>query len=438
MINKVSLEGMAAVHIVFLYPPTPYLVRPGMQVGLGLLCLASYAEFLGAKVTVLTEGASTIKEAVDAVPPCDALCMSGCLVDAPAIVEVACRVKAAKKCNFIIVGGPVGKSPQSLNTGKGGVDCSVSGSGEDVIEEIVIGRLGTLKRMRHVKRPMLPSQPVESYPKPNRALLPPDNIGGSIFYKEPEDFVRSTTLLTSRGCTGRCAFCTSGLDYGVASYSMARIEEEIEQAVGLGVTDFRVSDDNLLHDPERLEALCGLFTDYRCRWRASVRVRPNTIEMYKMMAASGCIEVSFGIESADPKVLDILHKEQTVEHSTMAVKNAREGGIQTVRGLLMMATPGETRRTLEHNKCWAAANPHVLFCMVSFFPFPGTAIYNAPEKFGCRIVSMAAPNIYAFRNDGTEPEAHIDIIDGLSRDELTRQLLAMRDFLVTRNQANHG
>jgi radical SAM superfamily enzyme YgiQ (UPF0313 family) len=280
-------------------------------------------------------------------------------------------------------------------------------------------------------------QDYDAFPIPDRSLLG-SYFGGDIFLGSTGATSRSTTLLTSRGCRHRCAFCASGASDFVHNYPLERIDEELTQIRRLGIRDIRVSDDNVTVDERRLGELCELLGRHGMRWRASLRTFPHCQHCFKLMYDSGCVEISFGIESADPVVLKAIRKGQTVESADRAIKTAQAAGITGIRALFMMATPGETRETLQLNKAWAGRHPDVTVCLTAFCPFPGTAIYENPAKFGVRLETLANPNIYAWRADRTEPEAHISIKGGLSRDELTGQLRAFRDWLEERGQINHG
>jgi len=401
------------MRIACVYHPKPYLQNPTAQYGLGLLALATLAKACGQDVSVIDgQGCDA-----DWMPPktdAHVWLLSACLVDTPIINRL---IKHAD-CD-VIVGGPISHSPEAVS------DASIiwDGPGEPLIEELCTGNNKPLDFNR--------------YPIPDRSLL--HNYGGNIYH--PHSGVEasvSTTLLTSRGCNHRCAFCTSGnKDVCIHEYPISRIEQELEQIVGLGITDVRISDDNIMASPTRLRDVCRLLRDAQVRWRASVRVSDVTEDVYEDMAASGCVEVSFGVESADPDVLRLLRKGTTVAQSRLSITRAISAGLH-VRMLMMMGTPGERPETLEFNKQFVGDLPDAVVSLAIFYPFPGTEIHQHPAKYGCTLRTSDDPNICGFRPNGSEPEANIEIIGGMSRDKLTKQFLEMRDFLVEHNQNNRG
>ena len=400
--------------IACVYHPKPYLQNPTAQYGLGLLALATLAAECGCDVSVIDGQGSPREWIPDATA--DVWLLSACLVDTPIINHLIENVEG-----HVVVGGPISHSPQVVSPRA----IVVAGPGEPHIEHLCTG---------NGKDHYLD---FDRYPIPDRSLL--YHYGGNIYH--PHSGVRSSvssTLLTSRGCEYWCAFCTSGTSgNGVHNYPINRIDKELEQIVGLGITHIRISDDNIMASPKRLVEVCHLLRNAGVQWRASIRVSDATKDIYEEMASSGCIEVSFGVESGDPKVLRTLRKGARIEQTERSILRASLAGLH-VRMLMMMGTPGERPETLELNKRFVEKFPDSVVSLGIFYPFPGTQIYQNPSKFGCTLEPSADPNICAFRPNGDSPEANIAIIGGMTKDELTKQFLEMRQFLVDRKQNNPG
>ena len=412
--------------IYFIYCQKPYLINPNIQVGLGLLSLATYANSLGCDVEIIN-GQSKAIDWIPLIQKGSTVCLGGCSVDVPVINHIGKKFREMG-CH-VIIGGPISNCPFDIDPLA--VDCVVSGPGEPIVYNLANGKKPTgFVEVNH-------DLDYEKYPYPDRSLLG-EHIGGNIFHSKSGEIAdESTTILTSRGCKFRCSFCTSGGNKNVFGYSMDRIKDEINDIDFLGINNIRISDDNILCDMKRFEKLCRALSKYNMKWRASVRTVPSSSKMYRFMKSCGCVELSFGIESADNKVLKILHKGTTTQDNTIAVENAVKAGIN-VRALMMMGTPGETQETLKLNIDWIQSHPEITVCMCMFYPFPGTDIFNRPKKYGCTIEKLGNPNIYMFRSDGSLPEAHISIDGGLSREVLTHQYAEMERFLTISNQGNRG
>jgi radical SAM superfamily enzyme YgiQ (UPF0313 family) len=260
-----------------------------------------------------------------------------------------------------------------------------------------------------------------------------DYYGGCIYRKPETECRTSTTILTSRGCKYKCAFCSSGLEVFNGDYKIERIEKEIEHCLSLGIKDMRISDDNLVSDRKRLIQLCDIFRENNIRWRGSIRVMPSDLGLYKYMRESGCQELSFGIESGDQDVLDLLNKNVTVWSNIKAIQRANKAGIPVTCALLMMGTPGETEDTLKKNIKWVEEAKPKLVSLKMFVPYPGTDIYNRPEYYKCSI-DINDLNNSAYRPDKSEPRANI-VIDGI---DLNKQFQIMKKYLESKGLANYG
>jgi len=224
----------------------------------------------------------------------------------------------------------------------------------------------------------------------------------------------------------------------MVSRGIDSVRAELDHIVSLGIAAVRVSDENVTCNKARLYAICTLMKERGLLWRCSSRTNPNSTEMYSRMRASGCVEVSIGVETADQHVLDLLRKRQTVAIAGRAVDNAVSSGISSVRALMMAATPGEVPNTQTLNMAWAADHPAATVCLTGFVPFPGTAIYRHPDAYGCRLYFDGDMNLWSVRGDASLPEARISIIGGMTREELTESWRNQIAYLDSRGQLNHG
>jgi len=349
--------------------------------------------------------------------------MYGCLIDQPIIELLALRAKG--KADIVCIGGPIATMDKRIAN----VDLVIGGFGEDFIETIISGKSGKWdsEHLRH---------DINYYPFPDRTLIE-GGYGGNIFKNGSKKCEASTTLLTSRGCRYKCAFCTSGSEKFFEQYDLKRIEKELEQCLSLGLNDIRISDDNLVSNRGRLSNLCNLFKEAGIRWRGSIRVVPSSVEMYRMMKESGCKELSFGIESGDQEVLDLMNKGIKMANNIKAIQNAKEVGILT-RALMMMGTPGETRETLYANMGFVELVEPDMVSLKIFVPYPGTDIYHNPEKYKCKVhLPLEEVNNSAYRPDESKAVANIDS-EELYQEELTEQFHHMKSYLETRGVENRG
>jgi radical SAM superfamily enzyme YgiQ (UPF0313 family) len=197
----------------------------------------------------------------------------------------------------------------------------------------------------------------------------------------------STNLITSRGCTGHCFFCSKHYQ-GVTFQSAERV---VEQFVFLRdkyhISQIFVQDDFFTHDLERVEKICDLLIKNRVNvpWVCSnTRADSISYELFKKMRESGCISVSFGIESGNEKVRKKIGKNLNTEDIFNAVTAAKRAGLLT----------GAFYICGHHCETWEEAMDTIRFAkklntdVVTFSincPFPGTPFYKMLTRKGVEL-----------------------------------------------------
>ena len=120
-------------------------------------------------------------------------------------------------------------------------------------------------------------------------------------------------------------------------------------------------------------------------WRAFFKNGKNltTEAVFEAMAASGCVSICTGAESADPKILKDIRKGATLEDNTNFVKYAVKYGIAP-KVFTQVGLPGETPETIEALRKWliemAGEGLADADCSVQT-PYLGTPLWETPEKF---------------------------------------------------------
>jgi len=163
---------------------------------------------------------------------------------------------------------------------------------------------------------------------------------------------RWNKMTLAHGCYwGKCAFCDGTLDY-IKRFEKAPVEmlvDRMEQIMQqTGVSGFHFVDEAA--PPKALRKLSeeiikrGLTVSY---W-TNVRFEKSfTPELCYLLAQSGCIAVSGGLEVASPRILQLINKGITIEIARQTMKNLAEAGIMT-HAYLMYGFPTETaRETIE-------------------------------------------------------------------------------------------
>lgn len=157
---------------------------------------------------------------------------------------------------------------------------------------------------------------------------------------------RWNKLTMAHGCYwGKCTFCDISLDYIknyeplTAAMLVDRMEELIEQT---GETGFHFVDEAAPPSLMRAVALEILHRKLSVSWWTNIRFEKSfSSDLCQLLAASGCIAVSGGLEVASDRLLELIQKGVSVEQVAVVTRNFTEAGIM-VHAYLMYGYPTQT------------------------------------------------------------------------------------------------
>jgi anaerobic magnesium-protoporphyrin IX monomethyl ester cyclase len=152
-------------------------------------------------------------------------------------------------------------------------------------------------------------------------------------------------LLTSRGCRYDCAFCYTprASQRQVRFYSPERIIDEMKHLKSKGIRAFWFADTNFSVSRRRLAALLeGMIKEvpgisFWCQTRYDLVNR----ELLSLLRRAGADNVAYGLESANPAVLERIKKPIDLERLSEVIRLTQEAGIH-VELFSMFGLPGET------------------------------------------------------------------------------------------------
>lgn len=226
------------------------------------------------------------------------------------------------------------------------------------------------------------------------------------FRCEPyENYFVSTNKGGNYILSHNCSFC--GLEgmhkllgYGVKFAEAETVINHIKRIKEeFGITSINFQDDIFTLKPTRLIKILDFLKKENITYRCMGRAGFDKKEIYKLLAESGCEIISWGIESGNQIILDRMKKDVTVEDNYNVIQWSKEYGMIS-RAFFIIGFPGETKETLEDTKNFIIKSDPSQVFVSSFVPYPGTDVYNNPEKYGIINISKDYEQFYQVSKSG--------------------------------------
>lgn len=196
----------------------------------------------------------------------------------------------------------------------------------------------------------------------------------------PSRYYSYDIVTTSRGCPYSCTFCCSKALWGcrVRERPVGHIITELEymrRRQRSLVTFFK--DETFTLRRSRVREVCQAMVDagLDMEWFCDTRVDCIDEERLFWLRKAGCTQVSFGIETGSPAMLEKIDKRTTLDQVRNATKLARNFGL-CVRYYLMSGLPGERPEDLERTlKLIRECRPSYVV-LTPLILLPGTPIFD--------------------------------------------------------------
>lgn len=193
----------------------------------------------------------------------------------------------------------------------------------------------------------------------------------------------------SRGCVAKCVFCTEVHFWKYRGRMSGSLLDEIEyQQKHYGASFVWFIDSLVNGNLKELRGFClGIKErNLQIEWQGYARCDGRMdLEYYKDLAASGCRQLSYGIESGSQKVLDLMKKEITVEEVEENMRCGSIVGIQAHTNWIV-GFPNEDIVGFADTMIliWRIRNCNVLTISpgLSLMLSPGAEMTMEQEKFG--------------------------------------------------------
>lgn len=405
------------MRVLLIYPPVtiygPGKVNPHPP--LGLAYLAGYLEKnkhqveildalalgrdnvkTGGKMTRVGLSNSQIKKAITSFKP-DLIGVSVMFTAfANDAHEVAKIVKEVSRKIIIVFGGAhVSIDPKAVVKDEN-VDFAIKGEGEISFLNLVralegskgyeqIAGLSFRKGKRIISNlpgPLIKN--LDELPFPARHLLPM-----KLYSLKKDSFSMrfpTTTMITSRGCPGKCVYCSihSVWGYSWRGRSAKNVVDEIKHLVDeYGIKEIYFQDDSMSVSKKRMNEICDeiIRSGIDIRWTT-----PNGIAHWSLdkklldkMKKAGCYRITFGIESGNPEIRRWVGKPYSLRQAKELTQYANRIGMWTI-ATNIIGFPYETKQQIEDTVDFAIDSDVDFALFFRLGPRPGTLVYEIFKK----------------------------------------------------------
>jgi radical SAM superfamily enzyme YgiQ (UPF0313 family) len=310
--------------------------------------------------------------------------------------ETAKLVRRTLPDSTIVLGGPhCSYFPSETLTECSTADYVIVREGEHTMLELVrmldSGRhkeddiLGLVHRkdgqiVVNAPRPFLD---VNSLPPPAYHLFPLDKytLQPTIYKRLP-----TFTTLVSRGCPYSCSFC-HGFEVLGRKVRYREVENALEELNLLikdfGAKGFMFYDSTFTCNQPWVVRFCEeiLRNKLDFTWMCMSRTDSVSEDLLALMRRAGCWGISFGVESANQRSLDLLKKGTTVEQNCEAIRLAKKVGLY-VTSTYMIGLPGEDEKDVLNTVEFAKANPTHIAHFFWPLPYPKTLFFEQCKADG--------------------------------------------------------
>jgi radical SAM superfamily enzyme YgiQ (UPF0313 family) len=299
-------------------------------------------------------------------------------------------------CKTVAVGPHVTAEPEdTLHRAKGSLDVVVRGEYDYTLGELA-ERAGSGWRTSKLSEILGISYlddegqavhtPARPYLDPNELPFPAWHHIDPKWYRDAGKRFPFITLISGRGCFGRCTFCRDvplmeGRKLRLRDPELVADEIQYDLALFPYLREVMFETDTFTASSAHVNGICEevLRRDLKITWSCNCRTDID-LQLLPLMKRAGCRMLMVGFEFGTQEALDAVEKGTTLEHSVRLASEARGLGF-IVHGCFMFGAPGETKDSALKTIEFAKGLPMDTVQFSGICAYPGTEIYSlAAEK----------------------------------------------------------
>ena len=276
------------------------------------------------------------------------------------------------------------------------VDYIVRGEGEIILWELVHGKQikkinglcwKTKNNKAVINKDRQLVQDLDTIPFPAWDMISPQDYppwGDGIYNNIDTTKVTRFSMIFTRGCMGRCTFCSSWMVWrGYRNRTAENVADEMEMLVKkYNAQHFAFYDDTLTGNKKEIINFCKEIIKRKLHVaiHATTRVDQVDYEILRWMKKAGFYEVAYGIESGSPEMLIRINKKTDIKKNYRAADLTHKAGMR-VSALIMFGLPQETEKDrILTQALIKKMKPDRLGTVGVVWIFPGTALYEQAKN----------------------------------------------------------
>ncbi len=191
------------------------------------------------------------------------------------------------------------------------------------------------------------------------------------------------TMVTSRGCPNRCTFCVVHGERSQRFIDPAKVVDEMEMLQKkYNASYITFMDPCFFGNTARVLAICSeiIKRGLKIHWGADAHINFMTKEIIESIAAAGCYELQFGIESGVQRLLNVIKKGTNIQQISKTIDLIKKHSKIKLGGLFILGLPEETYQDSLQTIRFAKRLPLDIAQFSILVPYPGSFLFEQLRK----------------------------------------------------------
>ncbi|MBM3251699.1 MAG: B12-binding domain-containing radical SAM protein, partial [Candidatus Omnitrophica bacterium] len=244
------------------------------------------------------------------------------------------------------------------------------------------------------------------------------------------------TYQFTKGCRGRCCFCTHHIVSDVLeTKSPEKVARELKEICAkYNAKYFYICDSTVNPNYVGLKKICDAIKKEGpvIAWGSLAKLDNMTEDLAKSLKDSGCKFLRFGFESGSNRILKMMGKAHTTDSALASIKNTHKYGIKNL-GTFISGFPGENNSDIALTRDFIKRiSPYVfeLSCGICCIE-PGSPMRDNPERFGMKNLQVRDREFIDYE-EFPRNAYKFEEINGLSwKDKRLQQISSQKEVIKT-------